>query len=415
MVQDFFKLVHVKDAVRLLLDAIGEPAVEAQEEGVSEALGRVVAAEVVAPEDLPGFHRSSMDGYAVRAEDTFGASEGLPAYLEMTGEVMMGESSPAAVGLQEASRISTGGVLPPGSDAVVMVENTEESGGTIEVVKPVAPGENVILPDEDIRAGSIVLEPGQVVGPAQVGALTALGITKLEVFRLPVVAIVSTGDELVSPDSVPGPGKVRDVNTASLSAALADRGCEARSYGIVKDDFESLMETCALALGECDALLISGGSSMGVRDVTVEVLKKLGPPGLLAHGIYLKPGKPTLVSASGKKPVIGLPGNPASALVVFREVLWPVMARLRGEAAEGLTRAPRVTEAVLERSVPSAPGRMELVPVALRREAETLVAYPILGMSSLIGTLCRANGNVRIEEGSEGLYGGQVVSVELID
>ena len=415
MPDSFLELMHLPEAVAVLLESLGnmDPAVE--EVGLAEALGRVLAGDIFAPEDLPGFERSSMDGYAVRASDTFGASEGLPAYLELTGEVPMGAPAEIAVGPGQAVRISTGGVLPEGADAVVMVENTELSGATVEVVKGAAPGDNTVRPDEDVARGSLLSGKGQVLGPAQIGALAGLGIQNVRVFKRPLVAILATGDELVPTEKRPGPGQVRDVNTAALCASVVQAGCEARAYGIVEDDFDTLLATSRAALRECDALIISGGSSAGVRDLTVDVLRELGEPGVLAHGIYLKPGKPTLIAVCNGKPVLGFPGNPASALAVFREVMVPVLKRLGGEEPGPTSIVPRVVEAVIERSVSSATGRLELVPVSLRLENGALMATPVLGKSSLIGTLARARGQVRIPEGSEGLEAGERVIVELLE
>ncbi len=413
MTEGFLRLVTLEEAVRALLAEIEPQGIETLALSLEEALGAVLAEEVTAHEDLPGFARSSMDGYAVRASDTFGASESLPAYLELSGEVPMGRPGDVEVGPGRAARISTGGAIPPGADAVVMVENTELSGGTLEVVKPVAPGDNVLAPDEDVSRGSLLFGAGTVLGPPQIGALAALGIMRVTVYRRPVVGIISTGDELVPPEERPGPGQVRDVNSPALAAAVRMAGCEGRAYGIAPDRFEELLAASRRALEECDALLISGGSSVGVRDMTVEVIAELGDPGLLAHGLHLKPGKPTLVSVCGGKPVLGLPGNPASALAVFREVAAPMLSALRGEAQGRERRAPRLVEAVMGRSVSSAPGRVELVPVELEEGEGGLVAMPVMGKSSLIGTLARAEGQVRVPEGKEGLEKGEPVTVEL--
>ncbi len=412
MPEEFLNLVHLEEAVRLLLDYLRTGNAISEEVEASCALGRVIAGDIIAPEDVPGFDRSGMDGFAVRASDTFAASEGLPAYLELTGEVPMGRATAIEVAQEQAVRISTGGVMPEGSDAVVMVENTEVSRETVEVVKGVAPGENVVRKDEDIARGALLFSRGQVLGPAQAGALVALGITKVSVYRLPVVGIISTGNELVPPSQTPGPGQVRDVNSTALGASVVRAGCLARPYGIVADEFNLLLEASRRALAECDALVISGGSSMGVRDLTVDILDRLGPPGTLAHGIYLKPGKPTLIAVCDGKPALGLPGNPASALTVFGEVMVPVLTALRGEKKRGGT---RTVEAVLDRSVASATGRLELVPVSLGREGELLKATPIPGRTNLIGTLARADGNVRIPEGCEGIERGERVTVELHD
>jgi len=254
-----------------------------------------------------------------------------------------------------------------------------------------------------------------VLGPAQIGALVGLGIEGVEVFARPVVAILATGDELVAPGVTPAPGQVRDINTAALRAAVTRAGCEAHAYGIVEDDFERLLAVSREALAGCDALIISGGSSAGMRDLTVDILAELGRPGVLAHGIYLKPGKPTLIAVCGGKPVLGLPGNPASALAVFREIVVPLLERLKGEAPGPSSGVARLVEAVMERSVSSATGRLELVPVSLKVEGDALVASPVLGKASLIGTLARARGQVRVPEGKEGLEQGERVTVELLE
>lgn len=415
MSDSFLRLMHLPAAVRLLLESLPGPVARTEEVALADALGRVVAEDIYSPEDLPGFNRSSMDGYAVRAADTFGASEGLPAYLELSGEVLMGRKEELEVQAGKAVRISTGGFMPDGADAVVMVENTELSGSTVEIVKSVAPGESTIGRDEDIASGTLLLGKGQVLGPAQIGALAGVGITGVSVYELPAVGIISTGDELVEAGVKPGPGQVRDVNTAALAASVARAGCVARTYGIIEDDFDRLLAASRVALKECDALLISGGSSAGVRDMTLVVLEALGKPGVLAHGIYLKPGKPTLIAVCDGKPAIGLPGNPASALAVFRELLAPVLAKMRGEVSRPSAGVARTVEAVIDRSVSSLAGRVELVPVALRVEGEGMVASPILGKSNLIGTLSRANGQVRVPLGVEGLEQGQRVTVELLD
>lgn len=414
MAEGFLKLVPVEEALEQLFAALPDAEVASESVALADALGRVVASDVTAPEDMPGFTRSSMDGYAVRAADTFGAGESQPAYLSLAGEVLMGKPSPVAVGAGEAVRISTGGLMPDGADAVVMVENTELSGSTVEVVKGVAPGDNTVGRDEDIGIGALLLARGTVLGPSQLGALAGLGIVNVQVFRVPRVGVISTGDELVPAGQAPAAGQVRDVNSAALAASVEAAGCVPVLYGIVEDSFESLLEHARGALAQCDALVISGGSSAGVRDVTVDVIAALGEPGVLAHGIYLKPGKPTLLAVCDGKPVLGLPGNPASALAVFREVMLPVLRRLRGERAAPW-HAVSTVQAILERSVASASGRVELVPVALRAgDGEGLVATPIMGKSNLIGTLARADGNVRIPMGSEGLEGGQTVTVELL-
>lgn len=415
MAEGFLKLVHLDSAIKALLENLPAAIPGTVKIDIEESSGRVAAEDVVAGEDLPGFARSSMDGYAVRAGDTFGATEGQPAYLTLAGEAPMGGISDIRVEPGFAVRISTGAAMPEGADSVVMVENTELSGEVLQIVSGIAPGENVIRKDDDISRGAVVVSKGQPIAPPQVGALAALGIERLNVYEKPLVGVISTGNELVPYRSRPGPGQVRDINSPTLRVSIEGEGCVARSYGIVRDEFEELLQASRKALEECDAVVISGGSSMGIRDMTAEVLRELGRPGLLAHGIYLKPGKPTLIAVCDGKPVLGLPGNPASALAVFRELLAPVLSGLKGIPPDKQYRGVSALEAELDRSVASATGRMELVPVSLRREDGVLYATPIPVKSNLIGSLAEADGNVRIPEGSEGLQKGQRVTVELLD
>ncbi|MFH1150324.1 MAG: gephyrin-like molybdotransferase Glp [Actinomycetota bacterium] len=415
MSRRFLDLIHLSEAVDLLLAGLPPGPRATETVALGEVAGRVLASDVVAPRDLPGFDRSTMDGYAVRAADTFGAGESLPAYMPVTGEVPMGSAPGVSVGPGAAARISTGGFMPDGADAVVMVENTQAVGDTIEVLRAVAPGENVLRRDEDVAAGSVLLRRGSTLGPAQLGVCAGLGMGRIEVYPVPVVGVISTGDEVVDWRSEPGPGQVRDVNSPALAAAVERAGCTAKEYGIVADEKGKLLEASRRALRECDALLVSGGSSAGVRDLTVEVLGELGRPGVLAHGIYLKPGKPTLVAICDGKPVLGLPGNPASALAVFREIGLPLLRRLRGEEPGPGVNPYRRVRAAMGRPVSSETGRTELVPVDLEEGEEGLIAVPIMGRSSLIGTLARARGQVRIPEGSEGLERGEEVTVELLD
>jgi molybdopterin molybdotransferase len=415
MANSFLKLIHLPEAVRSLLENLPGPVEGHEEWPASEAAGRVTSEDVVSPEDLPGFDRSSMDGFAVRARDTFGAGEGMPAYVELVGEVPMGSAGDVSVHDGQAVRISTGGLMPAGADAVVMVENTELSGSTVEVVKSVAPGDNTIARDEDFKAGDLLLRKGMVIGAPQVGALAGTGTGTLKVYRLPVVGVISTGDELVAAGARPAPGQVRDVNGVALAVSIREAGCVPRVYGIVKDDLDALLDAARRGLAECDALLISGGSSVGVRDMTLDVINALGEPGLIAHGVYLKPGKPTLIAVSDGKPVIGLPGNPASALAVFRELIVPALGKLRGELPRPWAYRAATVEARLDRSVSSPPGRVELVPVALSESEDGIIARPIFGKSNLIGTLSRAQGQVRIPLGCEGIERGAVVTVELLE
>ncbi len=381
-----------------------------EEVSLGDALHRVPAAAIGAPEPMPGFARSTVDGYAVRAADTYGASEGLPSYLDLRGEVLMGALPDVGVGPGVAVAMPTGGALPAGADAVVMVEHTQRTGpGTIEVVRPVAPGEGVVRADEDVAAGSPLVPAGRPLRPQDLGILAAAGITRLQVFALPRVAILSTGDEVVPVDTPRlRPGQVRDATSAALAGLVREAGGMPILYGIVADDAAALDTAIRTALPDTDLLVVSAGSSVGSRDETAGVIAGLGPPGIYCHGLSLRPGKPTLLAEcpgpGGTVPVIGLPGNPLSALVVFRLVGMPLVRRVGGQSYA--LPAPGVP-ARLARQVASAAGRLDVVQVRLSDG----VATPLFGHSALLSVLTAADGYLMVPEAATGLDAGADVMV----
>ena len=375
---------------------------------LGRAHGRVPAEPVHAPHDLPGFARSTVDGYAVRAADTYGASEGMPSYLEVAGAVAMGRAPEGAVAPGTAVAMPTGGVIPQGADAVVMVEHTQEAmAGTIEVVRPAAPGDGLVRADEDAAEGTELVPAGRALRAQDLGLLAAAGVTDVRVHARPRVAIVSTGDEVVDPATAElGAGQVRDATAVALAALVRDAGGEPDPRGIVPDDHDALAAVLGDAVASSDVVVVSAGSSVGARDETAAVVAGLGKPGIWAHGIALRPGKPTLLADCGGVPVIGLPGNPRSALVVFGLVGMPVV-RLVG----GVTRPPAEasTRARLERDVPSAAGRLDIVQVAVRDG----VASPLFGASALLSILSAADGYVVVPDEATGLQAGTEVDVTL--
>ncbi len=380
---------------------------------LKEALNRIISREISAPEDLPEFPRSTMDGYAVRARDTFGATESLPALLETSGEVMMGRAPERTVTTGGAIRISTGGMLPEGADAVVMIEYCHSlDEGTIEVSRAVSPLENVIRTGDDLKKGTVIFEKGFILRPQDLGLLAGLGIEKINVFKKPRVAIISTGDEVVPIDQRPGPGQVRDINSYTLSAFCASAGAVPISLGLCKDSFSDLKEMVSTGLEAADTVWISGGSSVGARDITVKVLESFPGMELLAHGISISPGKPTIIARIGDKAVFGLPGHVASAMVVAEVFLTPFLAGLSGDA-HAFEESHFYIEAELMRNTESASGRDDYIRVKLLKRDGRYFAEPVFGKSGLISTLVEAQGLVKIDRNTEGLYQGQIVSVLL--
>jgi molybdopterin molybdotransferase len=404
---------HVKSAAeaRAVLDR-PVPRLEGEWVDLEHAAGRVAAAEIRSPLSLPEFPRAVVDGFAVRARDTFGASPGQPAYLTVAGEVLMGHPAALPVGPGQAVRIATGGMVPEGADAVVMVEYTDPAGGDLlEVFRPAAPGEHLVLVGDDVGAGDLLVPAGRRLRSQDLGALAAVGLTRVPVFRAPRVAVIPSGDEIVPPDTAPAPGQVRDMNTAALSGALRQAGAQPHPYTVVPDDPETLRAVVADALETADLVLIAGGSSVGARDWTLDVLLALPGAELLLHGVSIRPGKPVIAVAVGEKLLIGLPGNPVSALLVFDRFVRPYLRRLAGEARV-LPAGPRLP-AVLSRSCASDPGKEDYVRVRAEPGPDGYRAEPLLGKSTLIMTLVSADGIIVIPEGVEGLEAGEPVEVLL--
>jgi molybdopterin molybdotransferase len=372
------------------------------------ALHRVPVAPVTAPHALPGFARSTVDGYAVRAADTYGVSEGLPGYLDVAGGVRMGAEPDVAVGPGTVVSMPTGGMLPPGADAVVMVEYTQEvAAGTIEVVRPVAPGDGVVRADEDAVAGAELVPAGRPLRAQDLGMLAAAGVTEVAVHTRPRVTVLSTGDEVVPPDTAAlRPGQVRDASAVALAGLVTEAGGEPVPGGIVPDDAAALESALRAALASSDLIVISAGSSVGARDETAGVVRGLGPPGIWCHGLAIRPGKPTLLAECGGVPIIGLPGNPRSALVIFRLLGIPLV-RLVG----GCTTPPPepAVRARLARDLASATGRLDVVQVRVRDG----VATPVFGLSALLSVLTAADGFVVVPEEATGLDAGAEVEVTL--
>ena len=382
---------------------------------LSRAHGRSLAADIHAGEAVPHFARASMDGYAVRARDTFGASETLPALLETGGEVLMGTAPREVVSSGQAIEIPTGGMLPQGADAVVMVEYTSLlDNTTLEVSRSVAPGENVLQPGDDIAMGETLFPKGWLLRPQDIGVLAALGIVTVEVFRAPKVAVISTGDEIVPVRTHPlPPGKVRDINSFSLAALIESAGAEIGICETLSDRLDELVSVCRKALLDHDMIVLSGGSSVGARDYTIRVLERLPDSELLVHGVAIRPGKPTILGRTGGKMFWGLPGQPASALITCQAFVLPGIARLQGLApASSAARMARAVPAVINRQIPSVHGRTDYFPVILSPGTDgRKEATPVFGKSGAISILARADGYIIVPEHVEGLDLGAEVQV----
>ncbi len=384
---------------------------EPEEIDTEQALGRVTVEPVIAPHPLPSFPRTTVDGYAVRAGDTFGASDSLPAYLQLIGEIPMGGVPGFSLAAAQCALIHTGGMLPEGADAVVMVEHTQSARpGEVEVLRAVAAGENVLKVGEDVLPGDEVIPAGVRIRPAEIGGLMALGMIKTQVSRRPRVGIISSGDEVVSPEKTLGPGQVRDVNAYTLSSLVDAAGGQPVRYGIVSDQEKVMREVGSKALAECDVVVITAGSSASTRDLTSQVVNSLGKPGVLVHGVNVRPGKPTILAVCNNKAVIGLPGNPVSALVIAWLFVIPVVEALLGLAY----RQPCPSaSARLTLNLSSQAGREDWIPVRLIPGAGGYQADPVFGKSNLIFSLARADGLVRIPADATGLEAGEQVEVYL--
>ena len=423
---EFLTLLPPDEARARLLSHLSPPIPDSESIDVPSALGRILAEDVIAPHPLPDFQRSTVDGYAVRAKDTHGASDSLPAYLTLIGEVPMGDAPAFEVGTGQCALIHTGGMLPNSADAVVMLEYTQQMGsdgqlpvaiGEIEIFRAVAEAENVIRVGEDVAQGQRVEAKGSVMRPAEIGGLMALGITSVKVVRKARVGLISTGDEVIDPRQSPRLGQVRDVNSYTLGALIERSGGVATRYGIVSDKFDLLKEATAKALSECDAVIITAGSSASTRDMTADVIRSLGEPGVLVHGINTRPGKPTILGVGDGKAVIGLPGNPVSALVNGYLFVVPVIEKLLG----ALPRPRPFVRAQLTVNLPSQAGREDWWPVKLIRPERSSArlkgeyeAHPIFGKSNLIFTLAAADGLLRIDPDATGLSAGETVEVYLL-
>ena len=409
---EFFNVVPPSQGLKILLESLPKEAPRPFETvPVEESLRRVTAERILSPELLPHFARSTMDGFSVKAKDTFGATEGLPSYLEIVGEVPMGKSPSISLKTGEAAITYTGGMLASEADAVVMVENTQRSDEhTIEVMKPVAVGENVISPGEDLNIGDTIISKGKHIRAQDIGAIRASGIETVTVVKKPIVGLLSMGDEIVPTNSTPQSGQIRDINTHTIAAMVETTGCIPKSFGIAKDNFEEQLHLAQQGIHGCDVLIFSAGSSVSTRDMTADVINALGEPVVLVPGQSLKPGKPAILGVVNDKPIFGLPGNPVSAMIVFDLIVSPTLYHLSGCIKPPMN---TTTTATLSLNIASAAGREDYIPVRLESQGDETFAHPVFGKSNLIHTLSSADGLIQVPLDKSGLYQGETVKVKL--
>ena len=389
--------VKTPEEVLAMIDSEFAPLEGTEVVSLRDAMGRILAEDIAAREYVPDFDRSTVDGFAVRASDTFGCSDAIPAILPLQATVLMGEGADFALNEGACVAVPTGGAVPKGADGVVMIEYTEDYGdGTIGIAKPAAPGMNMIFRGDDVYPGKVILRKGRVLSSADIGALAAIGQVQVKVAKRLTVGVISTGDELVPPEVQPGPGQVRDVNSPMLEAMLTAFGCNIINYGIVIDDEALLADKVSKAISECDAVLLSGGSSVGVKDAACRIIESLGT--LLLHGIAIKPGKPTILGKAGVKPLVGLPGHPVAAYFITKLFVLPLLGRLSGRDMTAYTVTARITE-----SISANHGRAQYHCCRLTRRNGEVYAEPIRGKSGLITTLAGADGYFCIDRDCEGL------------
>jgi len=383
--------------------------IEAAEElPLLDAVGRIASEDIKSEEYIPGFDRSAMDGYAVKASDTFGCSDSIPAILKIKGAVQMGQCLDLEIEKGTCYYVPTGGAIPKGADSVVMIEYTEDYGdGTVGILKPAASGSNYVFKGDDVKPGQVIIHKGKRLSSAEIGSLASLGISKVKVYKKIRVGIISTGDELVDVSETPKPGQIRNINSTTLSAIAKEAGADYIDYGIVKDDEKLITDILLKAASECDLVLMSGGSSAGDKDNAAKIIEAQGE--LLFHGIAVKPGKPTMLGIVNAKPVFGIAGHPGGAYFIANVFVRAMIEKLSGTKGQSVQRL-----ALLSEAVSSNHGRAQYIAVKLRTEDGLTYADPIISKSGLITNLAEADGYVYIERDCEGMEKNTLVEVTYV-
>jgi len=408
----FRKLVSLDEAIQILQRQVSAKPVGVEQVSLLHAHQRVLAKDVKAPFDVPPFNRATVDGYAVRAENTFGADEEHPVTLKLLGHVTIGEMPQIAVGDEATVGIATGAPLPSGANAVVMSEYTVQKNNLVSIYSPVSKGENVMEAGSDIHRSETVIKKNQTLSSRDIGVLAALGYTRVDVYKQPIVAVISTGAEIVEPGQPLPPAKIYDINAYTISVAVQECGGQPLNLGIISDEVDELKAALKGALDSADMVITSGGVSVGPKDVIPKVLDMLGEPGVIISGIAIKPGKPTTIAVVDGKPIFSLPGHPTSSLLVFHILIRPIIMKMAGRHQE----TPFTLKATTAEKMFQAKGRRTFVMVNLIRDRSSrLLARPVpLGLSGAITTLAGADGFVVIPERRQFLNVGEKVTVYLL-
>jgi len=414
MMRGFMTLTRIDEALSLFFSKVDIARRPGERIPIAQALDRVLAEDVIAAVDVPDFDRAAVDGYAVKAEDTYGASSANPLVLDVVGTVEIGTPSKAILGRQQAMWIATGAAIPDGADAVVMVEYSEKiSEERVEIHSSLTPWENVSRRGEDVQKGEKILLKGASLQPQDLGILAALGYNEVEIVEKPHIAVLSTGNELVAAGDTVEKGRVIDSNRPILTAMVESLGGEAIDLGIARDDFEEIRSRIISGLERSDIVLVSGGTSVGKGDLAPEIIGGIGKPGIIVHGLSMRPGRPTALAAADGKPIVLLPGFPVAAMISFDAVVKPIILRMLGASVDQFW--GRVVRARMLRRVPSSIGNRTFARVIVTRVGGGFVAEPLrTSGSGVISSMIRANGLIVIPENKEGFEEGEEVEVTLL-
>jgi len=409
----FSKLLNIDDVLEKFFSYGVVHRIQAEEVPIVSSVGRVLASNLVTNIDLPPYDRSAVDGFALKAEDTLRSSESNPVSLKIVDTVEIGTTPKVPIRRLEAVRISTGAPRPVGADAVVMIEHAEQKKDQVKIFNPISAWKNMIKKGEDVKVGDLLLEEGSDIMPQDVGMLSALSLSSIKVVRKPRVAVLSVGDELLKESSEQAYGKTVDINRPAIISSLLQDGCEPLDLGIVGDDFGIVEAKVTGALGKNDMLLVGGGTSVGSKDIVPDVLDSLGEPGIVAHGLAIRPGKPAGLAILNKKPVVLLPGYPVAALITYSIIARPIILRLLGN--ENIRNNGDIVNARLTRTIDSSPGIREFVRVTIRAKSSGFSAEPVTASgASILSSMVRSNGIFVVPENTESIRQNELVEVRLI-